>query len=51
MTITTQQDRLMERDRNDPFILKDHFGLDPFNAIYLKKREDDFFHTYIDYRQ
>lgn len=36
----------------DPFVLKDHFTLDPINKIYLLKRGDtDFFNAYMDYRQ
>ena len=49
MAITTQLDRLTENNGNDLFILKDRFVLDPFNAIYLKKQDDDFFHSYMGY--
>jgi hypothetical protein len=42
----------MQSKETDPFALKDFFRLDPFNEIYLRKREDtDFFNTYMDYRQ
>lgn len=41
---------VMEPSGNNPFELKDHFRKDPFQVIYLKRREDTrFFNAHSDY--